>query len=74
MFFVEFVNYTQDREGPAASENEPRQSSPVELPQQAIEINFDDLMARVRHHVLTNRRRVRCMSKNVVHYKYVRVS
>lgn len=56
-FLLEFVNYTQDKEAPPPLEREP---SPTEnkKPDEFSEQNFDDLMARVRHHVLTNRRRV----------------
>ena len=59
----EFVNYTQDKDAPATTEPE-SVSPPATAPQQAQEINFDDLMARIRHHALTNRRRV---STNEIH-------
>ena len=66
-FIIEFVNYTKDS---------PEQNTQSELGSPAIEeqlksvdisgVDFDELMSRIRHVVLTNRRRVDMLCNIVV--------
>ena len=63
---AEFVNYTQDLQRDPTEVAPPSADEPQEDPDhtisapdvQAQEITLDDLMGRIRHHVLVNRRRV----------------
>ena len=66
---VEFVNYTQD--APELDTQSPSLSTGLEEPMTEIVItgvDYDEIMSRIRHIVLTNRRRVSISFEQL--YKY----